>query len=251
MGRKPLIAGNWKMHKTCSESEEFIQELRKELDGVNDVDIVICPPFTALTGASELLEGSAIKLGAQNVSWSNEGAFTGEISSSMLLDCGCEYVIVGHSERRHLFRETDDMISQKIRQVITTPLIPILCIGETLSERERRRVEDVVLGQLEQAVAKLTADEISRIIIAYEPVWAIGTGRTATPETAEEVHQMIRDWLSEVHSDTLAENTRILYGGSVNPGNVGELMAQKDIDGALVGGASLQSETFGQIVRYS
>lgn len=251
MARKPLIAGNWKMHKTCSESEELIQELRRELDGYSEVDVVICPPFTALAGASELLEGSRIKLGAQNVSWGSEGAFTGEISTSMLLDCGCEYVIIGHSERRHLFHESDDMISQKIRQVINTPLIPILCIGETLKERERRRVEDVVLGQLEQAVAKLTAEEISRIIIAYEPVWAIGTGRTATPETAEEVHQMIRNWLSEVHSDTLAENSRILYGGSVKPDNVGELMAQKDIDGALVGGASLQSDTFAQIVKYS
>lgn len=251
MARKPLIAGNWKMHKTCSQAEELIQELRQELDGYTEVDVLICPPFTALSSAAELLEGSRIKLGAQNVSWADEGAFTGEISSSMLLDCGCEYVIIGHSERRHLFRESDDMINQKIRQVVGTPLKPILCIGETLSDRERGRVEDVVLGQLEQAVAKLTAEEISRIIIAYEPVWAIGTGRTATPETAEEVHQMIRNWLSEVHSDTLAENSRILYGGSVKPENIGELMAQKDIDGALVGGASLQAENFAQIVKYN
>lgn len=250
MSRKPLIAGNWKMYKTRPEVAQTLRRLRELVDGYEAVTPVICPTFTGLATAADVLEGSNIGLGAQNCHWEDEGAFTGEISAPMLVDCGCRYVILGHSERRQYFSETDEMINRKLRKVVTTPLTPILCIGETLEEREAGRVEEVVLGQLEADLAELAPADVERVVIAYEPVWAIGTGRTATPEIAEEVHAMIRRWLSGRYGPELAEGTLVLYGGSVKPGNIAELMAQPDIDGALVGGASLDAESFAKIVRY-
>lgn len=248
--RKPVIAGNWKMYKTRPEVASTLRALRTEVDGYERAEVVVCPTFTSLAAAAEVLEGSTIGLGAQNVAWEDEGAFTGEVSVGMLLDCGCRFVILGHSERRQFFSETDEMIARKLVKVLETSLNPILCIGETLAERDAGRVRDVVLGQLRRDLADLTEEKVSRIIIAYEPVWAIGTGRTATPETAEEVHNMIRSWLSETYSAPLADGLRILYGGSVKPGNIAELMAQPDIDGALVGGASLDAASFARIVKY-
>ncbi len=250
MARKPVIAGNWKMYKTQSEVVSTIQGLRQKVDGYQAVEVVVCPAFTSLAAAAKALEGSTIQLGAQNVHWEAEGAFTGEISLGMLQDCGCRFVILGHSERRHIFNEADETIARKLTAALGTPLTPILCVGETLDEREADRVEDVVLGQMRRGLDALTEDEVSRIIVAYEPVWAIGTGRTATPEIAEEVHAMIRGWLRDTYSEKLSEGVRILYGGSVKPGNIAELMAQPDIDGALVGGASLKAESFAQIVKY-
>lgn len=250
MARKPVIAGNWKMYKTQSEVVSTIQGLRQKVDGYQAVEVVVCPTFTSLAAAAKALVGSTIKLGAQNVHWEPEGAYTGEISLGMLLDCDCRLVILGHSERRHIFKEDDDMIARKLSAALGTSLTPILCVGETLDEREADRVEDVVLGQMRRGLDALTEEEVSRIIFAYEPVWAIGTGRTATPEVAEEVHAMIRGWLRDTYSEKLSDQVRILYGGSVKPGNIAELMAQPDIDGALVGGASLKAESFAQIVKY-
>lgn len=248
--RKPVVAGNWKMFKTRDEAQATIREILKLIGDPSAVEVLVCPPFTALSAVHEVLKDSAVQLGAQNVHWEDEGAFTGEVSIPLLLDCGCQYVILGHSERRHSFHESDEMIQRKLEKVLTTDLIPILCIGESLEAREADRVEDVVVGQLERAVRQLTDPQTSRIIIAYEPVWAIGTGRTATPEMAESVHQMIRNWLTHHCSEEIA-HMRILYGGSVTPENVGQLMAQEDIDGTLVGGASLDAQSFARIVQES
>jgi len=250
MGRRTVIAGNWKMYKTQSEASDFVKALQAEVEGYREVDVVVCPTYTCLSTVNGLLQDSIIQLGAQDVYWEEEGAYTGQISTAMLRDCGCRYVILGHSERRQYFGETDESVNKKLRKVLETDLIPILCVGETLEERDSGRVSEVVLGQLNRAMDCLTENDLSRIIIAYEPVWAIGTGRTATPEVAEEVHSMIRQWLGESYSEVLSSRTRILYGGSVKPGNVVELMAQPDLDGALVGGASLDAQTFAKIVRY-
>jgi triosephosphate isomerase len=215
-----------------------------------EVEVVVCPPFTALGAVSQALEGSRIAVGAQNLHWENQGAFTGEVSASMLLSCGCRYVIIGHSERRQFFGETDETVNRRVNKALSTPLVPIVCIGEMLAEREAGRVEEVVLGQLERGLAGLTPDQISRIIIAYEPVWAIGTGKTATPQIAEDVHAMIRRRLAESFSPQVADTVRVLYGGSVKPENISELMARPDIDGVLVGGASLDAGSFAKIVRF-
>jgi triosephosphate isomerase len=250
MLRKPVIAGNWKMYKTRSQVSETLSALRREVDGYDDVEVVVCPPFTSLSVAHDVLEGSTIKLGAQNAHWDDEGAYTGEISTAMLLDCGCSHVILGHSERRQLFNESNVLVARRLEKVIQTPLIPILCVGETLEDRDAGRVEEVVLGQMEASLAQLTADSISRMIVAYEPVWAIGTGRTATPETAQQVHRMIRDWIARKYARAVSDGFRILYGGSVKSANIAELMSQTDIDGALVGGASLDALSFAKIVRF-
>lgn len=250
MARIPVIAGNWKMFKTQTEAAEMLTELRGEVDSVEGVEIVICPTFTALAASATALEGSRVALGAQNVHYESEGAFTGEISTEMLQDTGCSYVIIGHSERRQYFKESDEFLNKKLVKILATDLTPILCCGETLEEREAGKVEEVVLGQLKNSMAGLTEDELSRIIIAYEPVWAIGTGKTATPETAEEVHGMIRNWLAQTYSRDFSDSIRILYGGSVKPSNISELMSQPDIDGALVGGASLKADSFAQIVKF-
>ena len=251
MSRKPVIAANWKMFKTRSEARRTCVRLRRLVGDYSQVEVVVCPPFTALETACEALQGSAIGLGAQNVHWEPEGAFTGEISIEMLVDAGCRYVILGHSERRQLAGETDRRIRRKLKRVLFSQLTPILCVGETLEERESGRVREVILGQLERALAGLTAPQVSHIILAYEPVWAIGTGRTATPEIAQEVHYLIRAWLGQRFSPEAPGRVRILYGGSVKPDNVVELMKQDDIDGALVGGASLEAASFAKLVRFA
>jgi triosephosphate isomerase len=250
MDRIPVIAGNWKMFKTQKEAVDTISALRAEVDNTAGVEVVVCPTYTSLAASAAVLKGSTIGLGAQNVHYADEGAFTGELSTGMLIDAGCSYVIIGHSERRQYFNESDEFIGKKLAKILTTELTPILCCGETLEEREAGQVESVVLGQLKNAMAGLTEESLSRIIIAYEPVWAIGTGKTATPEMAEEVHAMIRNWMAQTYSASLSDSVRILYGGSVKPGNISELMSQADIDGALVGGASLDASTFAQIVKF-
>ncbi len=247
--RKPLIAGNWKMYKTISEAIILANGIKREMVDFTSSDIVLCPPFTALNSVYEIIMDTPIKLGAQDIAWEKEGAFTGEVSSVMLKDCGCEFVIIGHSERRKYFGETDEIVNKKIRAALSGSLIPIVCIGESLKERESNLTIEVVKKQLKGGLRELTDEQISKIIIAYEPVWAIGTGKTATPLQAEEVHCFIRKWIEEVFSSKIAENLRILYGGSVKPSNIKELMVQDDIDGALVGGASLKVESFAEIVK--
>ena len=249
--RKHVVAGNWKMFKTRDEAQATVREVVGLVGNIQNVDIVVCPPFTALGAVEEILTGSVVQLGAQNVHWQDEGAFTGEVSVSMLTDYGCSHVIIGHSERRHYFQESDEVIQDKLEKVFSTELTPILCIGESLEAREADRVQEVIPSQLERALRELTDPQTSRIIIAYEPVWAIGTGRTATPELAEKVHFLIRSWLSDHSSVGVADQVRILYGGSVTPENAGQLIEQENIDGFLVGGASLDAQSFAKIVQQS
>ena len=251
ISRKHVVAGNWKMFKTREEAQATVREVVGLVGNIQNVDIVVCPPFTALGAVEEILTGSVVQLGAQNVHWQDEGAFTGEVSVSMLADYGCSHVIIGHSERRHYFQESDEVIQDKLEKVFSTELIPILCIGESLEAREADRVQEVIPSQLERALRELTDPQTSRIIIAYEPDWAIGTGRTATPELAEKVHFLIRSWLSDHSSVGVADQVRILYGGSVTPENAGQLIEQENIDGFLVGGASLDAQSFAKIVQQS
>lgn len=248
---RPLVVGNWKMFKTPEEARETVQQLQEFLKADCAVDVVVCPPFTNLLAVEEVINTDAVQMAAQNVHWEDEGAFTGEVSASMLVSCGCSYVILGHSERRQFFHESDAVINQKLKKVLATKLDPILCVGESLEEREGQQANNVILGQLEAGLGALTATEASRIIVAYEPVWAIGTGKTATPEIAQEVHGFIRQWLRDQYGVEVADGIRILYGGSVKPDNARELMAQKDIDGSLVGGASLDARSFATIARRS
>ncbi len=250
MKRRPLIAGNWKMHKTVAETLAYIEAFKPLVAGVEDRDIMLAPPFTALDAAQRALEGSPVALGAQNCHWEEEGAFTGEISARMLSDIGVSYVIIGHSERRHLFRETDEMIRKKIAAVLRHDLIPILCIGETLEEREAGKTLSVLERQLKEGLKDFSARDLKNLVVAYEPVWAIGTGKTATPEQAEEAHAFCRRILAEMFGADFAETVRILYGGSVKPENIVGLMARPDIDGALVGGASLKPDVFARIVCF-
>lgn len=249
--RKPIIAGNWKMYKTSREAVELVNLLKRSLSEVTEVDIVVCPPFTALTEVRDVLDESNIGLGAQNIYWEDEGAFTGEVSAPMLKGLGVAYVIIGHSERRQFFGETDATVNKKIKTALKHGLIPIVCIGENLAEREQGKTFDVIRTQSQGSLADLSPEEMEGIIIAYEPVWAIGTGKTATPAQAQEVHKFIRGLLSKMFSAEISGKVRIQYGGSVKPENIAELMAQPDIDGALVGGASLKSESFTQIVKQS
>ncbi len=251
MSRRPLIAGNWKMFKTRGEARKTCRRLLNLVGDVQDVDIAVFPAFTALEAVREEVQGTVVGLGAQSVHWEDQGAYTSEISLPMVLDCGCQYVIIGHSETRENLGETDDRVNLKLTKALSSPIIPIVCVGETFVQRETGRVSQVVLGQLEKALRGLTAEQLSRIIIAYEPIWAIGTGRTATPETAQEVHAMIREWLRDRFSAELPGQVRIIYGGSVKPSNVAELMAEDDLDGALVGGASLDPESFAKLVRFA
>jgi len=249
--RRALIAGNWKMYKTVPEGVALAQEIRAGLAlPLKDRDVLVAPPFTALAAVGEALRGSDVFLGGQNMHWEREGAFTGEISPTMLKQVGCSHVILGHSERRHVFGESDDVVARKTRAAVDNGLTPILCVGETLPERESSLTLEVVERQLERALRALTPDEASRAVVAYEPVWAIGTGRTATPAQAQEVHAFIRKRLSATHGEPVAAAVRILYGGSVKPDNVDGLMAEPDVDGALVGGACLKAESFLRIVRY-
>ena len=247
--RTPIIAGNWKLNNTISESVELTSELKNLVEEITDIEIVVAPPFTALDAVGSVLKDSNIDLAAQDVYWEDSGAYTGEVSVPMLKDVGCKYVIVGHSERRQFFNETNDSVNQKVKAVLSHGLHPILCVGEQLDDREAGRTEVVIKSHVTGGVANLSADALLSCVIAYEPVWAIGTGKTATPEQAQEVHNYIRNLLKESYSDELASQVRIQYGGSVKPENASELMAQPDVDGALVGGASLQAESFSQIVK--
>ena len=249
--RKTFIAGNWKMNKTAREAIELVNEIKRELVDFDGVDIVVCPPYIALSDVSDLIFDSNIDLGAQNVYWEEKGAFTGEISIQMLKDINCCYVIVGHSERRKYFLETDEIINKKMKAVQKEDLVPIFCLGETLEEKEENKTIEVVERQLREGLKGIDEDNLLKLIIAYEPVWAIGTGKTATPEQAEEVHKFIRSWLEENYSINAAGDVRIIYGGSVKASNINELMKMDDIDGALVGGASLETSFFVEIVRNS
>lgn len=250
--RKPIIAGNWKMYKLVAESVATALGLRPLVTNANHCEVIIAPPFTALKVVADRLEGSNIKIAGQNCAVeSQHGAHTGEIAADMLRDVGCTHVIVGHSERRHLYGETDSMVNRKAQAAFAAGLTVILCVGETLTQREAGNAESVVRGQLEGGLRGLTSSDLARIIVAYEPVWAIGTGQTATPEQAQEMHAFIRRVFAERHNEDAADALRILYGGSVKPDNIAGLMQQPDLDGALVGGASLDAESFAQIVHYN
>jgi triosephosphate isomerase len=248
--RRPVIAGNWKMFKTLAETSEFFDALLPVIANADHCDVVIAPTFTALHTAVEKTAGSRVMISAQNVHGEEQGAFTGEISAGMLRDAGCGAVIIGHSERRQFFGETDLSVSRKVPAVIGQGMNAIVCVGETLDEREAGSAEAIVKRQLSDGLAQLTGDHLSHIIIAYEPVWAIGTGRTATPEGAAEMHALIRGVISDLYGGSIADALRILYGGSVKPGNISDLMVQPDIDGALVGGASLEVTSFASIIHY-
>jgi triosephosphate isomerase len=248
--RRPLIAGNWKMFKTGLEAVETADRLVKLLSTTMDVDVMIAPPFTALAPVSDMLKNTRIFLGAQNLFWEEEGAYTGEISTSMLVSAGCRYVIVGHSERRQYFGETDDTVNKKIKAALKKDLIPVLCIGESEMERDSKETFSVLDRQVRKGLKGFSADEMETLVIAYEPVWAIGTGKTATADQAQEVHLFLRAMLGKKFGDKLAKSIRILYGGSVKSDNIKELMTMPDIDGALIGGASLEPETFSKIVQF-
>lgn len=248
--RKPIIAGNWKLHKTVEESRQLITALAEGLQDVRDVEIVVAPVFTALESAVAAAKGSPIAIAAQNCYPEPSGAFTGEVSPALLKDVGCVGAIVGHSERRQLFGESNAFINDKVKALLTTGLRAIFCIGETLEERESGRMYDILTAQVREGLAGLTPEDMTRVVVAYEPVWAIGTGKTASNEEAEEAHAFIRGLLQGIFNENVAESTAVLYGGSVKPGNVDGLMAQEDIDGVLVGGASLVAEDFIRIVRY-
>lgn len=249
--RKLIIAGNWKMYKTSFEAVELVTELKRTLADIDALDIVVCTPFTALSDVHDVLNESGIGLGAQNLYWEDAGAFTGEISGPMIKAAGAQYVIIGHSERRQFFGETDATVNKKIKAALKHGLTPIVCIGEVLAEREAGKTFDVVKTQLTGSLANLSAEEAEKIVLAYEPVWAIGTGKTATPAQAQEVHHFIRGWLIKTFKEDVGQKIRIQYGGSVKPENTAELMSQPDIDGALVGGASLKSDSFTAIVKNS
>ena len=248
--RKPIIAGNWKMNTSIDEAVKLVSDLKVEVASVNDVEVVVCPPFTHLSIIKEKLTGSNIGLGAQNVSVNDNGAYTGEISIAMLKDIGCDYVILGHSERRQYFNESDQFINSKVKKVLESGLKPIICVGEKLEEREKNITTDIITTQIKGCLEGLSESDMRKSVIAYEPVWAIGTGKTASNDQAQEVHKLIRDLLTELFSESLSQEIRIQYGGSVKPDNVEGLMAQTDIDGALVGGAALKADSFGAIVKY-
>jgi triosephosphate isomerase len=249
--RKPIIAGNWKMYKTAADGLALVTALKKELVGVSDADVevVVCPPFTALYAVGALLQGSSIKLGAQNVHWEKEGAFTGEVAAPMLKESGVSYAIVGHSERRLYFGETNEGVNKRAKAALASSIRPIICVGETLAQREAGQTEAVVRDHVAGGLAGFTRDAMLDTVIAYEPVWAIGTGKTATPAQAQEVHAFIRELLAAMFDSRVADKVPIQYGGSVKPANAKELLGQSDIDGALVGGASLEAKGFADIVK--
>ena len=248
--RKPVLAGNWKMFKTVPETVGYLNEFKILTQYTEGCEIVIAPPFPVLAAAAETVQGSRIRIAAQNLHWEKEGAFTGEISAPMLRAAGCSDVIIGHSERRQYFGETDETVNRRVRAALEGGLRPIVCVGETLAEREANQTTDVLLRQIDGALASLTPESASPIIVAYEPVWAIGTGRTATPEIAEEAHQVLRDRVRENLGAETADRLRILYGGSVKPANIQGLMACPNIDGGLVGGASLEPALMAAIIHY-
>lgn len=247
--RRKVVAGNWKMNKTVPEALALVRELKGMVASVQNVEVVVAPPFVALHAVAQELAGSNLRLAAQNCHWEASGAFTGEVSASMLKDVGCTYVILGHSERRQFFGETDETVNKRTRAVLKAGLTPIVCVGETLAEREANRTLEVVERQVAGALAGFSAAEVAGFVLAYEPVWAIGTGRTATSEQAQEVHAAIRAQLGRLYDGATAGQVRIQYGGSVKPDNAAELMGKPDVDGALVGGASLKAGDFAAIVR--
>jgi len=249
--RKIFIAGNWKMNKTASEARVLLDELISNLKDEQEVEIAVCPPYTALETTKKLLEGTNIRLGAQNIYFEDSGAFTGEISPAMLKDIGCDYVIIGHSERRQYFGETDVNINKKIKKALEIGLKPIVCIGETLQQRDEGITEKILDTQIRGCFSGFSEKDMEEMVIAYEPVWAIGTGKTATTEQAEEAHKFIRGLIAELFSKDISEKVRIQYGGSVKPDNAATLTNEPDIDGALVGGASLKSDSFTQIIQNS
>jgi len=247
--RKPFVAGNWKMNTSRADAVALAKGVAASSGEVGSVDVAVCPPFVYLSAVAEAVKGSGVAVGAQNCYFEKEGAFTGEVSPWMLKDAGCRYVILGHSERRHVFRESDKLIAKKVPAALSAELEVILCVGELLDERRADKTHEVVGRQLDSALADLSKDQMGRITIAYEPVWAIGTGETACPEEAQDVHAFIRKRLSETFGEEVAEAARIQYGGSVKPKNAAGLMRQPDVDGALVGGASLEADSFAAIVK--
>ncbi len=249
--RKPIIAGNWKLNKNIKEAVDLVNEIKAKCAGFDKADIVVCPVFTALSKVAEVLEGTKIGLGAQDLYWQDAGAFTGEVSAPLLKDAGCQYVIIGHSERRQFFGETNETVNNKIKAALAHGLIPIVCVGENLQEREAGKTFDVIKDHVENSLKGFTAQDMGKMVVAYEPVWAIGTGKTATPAQAQEVHKFIRGLLEKNCGKGVAETIRIQYGGSVKADNAQELISQPDIDGALVGGASLKADSFAGIIQGS
>jgi len=247
--RKKIIAGNWKMNKSVADSKALAEAIKLDLAECGDVDVVLCPPFTSLSTVADVVEDTCIKHGAQNMHWEAEGAYTGEISAGMLRSIYCRYVILGHSERRSYFGETDETVNKKTKAALAGNLIPIVCVGELLEERKAGRHEEVVKAQLEGSLAGIAAGDLKRVIIAYEPVWAIGTGEVATPEQAQEMHAFIRSVITQMTDEDTSSAVRIQYGGSMKPGNAAELLSQPDIDGGLIGGAALDARSFVEIVR--
>lgn len=247
--RKPFIAGNWKLNKTNAEAVTLVTELKRELSEVDSVEMAVCPIYIALPDVIDALKESNIGVGAQNIYWEDSGAFTGEVSGPVLKNIGVQYVIIGHSERRQYFGETDETVNKRLGAALKHGLVPIVCVGETLEEREADKTFDVIKTQIKGALNGYGSEDLSTLVIAYEPVWAIGTGKTATPDQAQEVHQFIRGLITELYDESFAQSVRIQYGGSVKPENITELISQADIDGALVGGASLKTESFAGIIK--
>jgi triosephosphate isomerase len=248
--RIPFIAGNWKMYKTAKEAARTAQDLVARLGDLSEVEVMIAPAYPALDAVSRVVKDSPIKLGAQNLFWADEGAYTGEVAGGMLVDLGCRYVLIGHSERRQYFGETDDTVRRRIEAALRHGLAPVMCIGETEAQRDAGQTFSVLDKQIANGLKDQLSSRLEALVVAYEPVWAIGTGKTATADQAQEAHRFIRGKLAELFGEDMAQRTRIVYGGSVKPANIAELMAMADIDGALVGGASLEAETFANIVRY-
>jgi len=246
--RKPIIAGNWKMNKTVAEAMELVAGIKSELSDPVEVDVVLCPPYTALKSVGEAIQGTQIDLGAENMHWAESGAYTGEISAAMLCDVLCHYVILGHSERRQYFGETDEGVNKKAKAALAAGLLPIVCVGESLEQREAGETEKVVEAQIRGSLAGLGADAMLKTVVAYEPIWAIGTGLTATPEQAQDVHAHIRRILADMTDESVAQSVRIQYGGSMKPGNAKELLGKPDIDGGLIGGAALDPQSFAGII---
>jgi len=248
--RRPLIAGNWKLHKTLKESHDLAAGLAKELAEVSDIDIVVAPVYTSIATVATAVKGSTVSVAAQNCYPEETGAYTGEVSPLLLKDAGCEYIIIGHSERRQLIQESNQLINLKVKKVLDTNLLPILCIGETLEQRENGEMLEVLASQLKEGLADISNEQLGKVVVAYEPVWAIGTGVTASDEQAQEAHSFIRGVIQGLSTPEIAADCRILYGGSVKPDNVNGLLAQDDIDGALVGGASLKLDDFVRLVNF-
>lgn len=249
--RKPLIAGNWKLFKTLAEASDLITKLKPLVEDLHEVEVVVAPVFTALSTVAALTAGSQIKVAAQDCYWEEEGAYTGEVSPKLLRDAGCSHVIIGHSERRQFFGETDETVNRKTKAALAAGLTVLLCVGETLTQRDSGEAFKVIEAQVRGGLEGLAAEEAAQVVLAYEPVWAIGTGKTASDEQAQEVHAFIRGLVTRLYSQGVGDAIRILYGGSVKPENVKGLMSQADIDGALVGGASLKADSFAAIVRYN